>query len=219
MSATKSGSSSRKRERTLVLATRDLFDEHGMSDVPIERVARAAGIARGLVYRTFSSKEELFILTVTTYLAELDERLAEVIEEDADPEGQLARCAAAYAKYCHEFPAFLDCSISLMQRPAGVLQEIVSESVWLRLGQGMGRCLDHLAGVLRRGTQTGAFAVDDPEYHANLLWSQQLGSMHLARLGVGVQLLGPGVPGTFAIHPDQVVASCVHAAMCSVRAE
>ena len=56
------------RERELVAATRALFDERGMQDAPIEEIARAVGIARGLIYRHFSSKEELFVLTVTDYL-------------------------------------------------------------------------------------------------------------------------------------------------------
>ena len=38
---------------------------------PIEEIAQAVGIARGLIYRQFASKEELFVLTVTDYLAEL----------------------------------------------------------------------------------------------------------------------------------------------------
>ena len=53
-------------------ATRALFDERGLQDAPIEEIARAVGIARGLIYRQFSSKEELYVLTVTDYLAELD---------------------------------------------------------------------------------------------------------------------------------------------------
>jgi AcrR family transcriptional regulator len=66
----------RERERELVRATRALFDERGVQDAPIEEIARAVGIARGLIYRQFASKEELFVLTVTEYLAELDEVLA-----------------------------------------------------------------------------------------------------------------------------------------------
>ena len=59
------------RERDLVEATRKLFDERGFRDAPVEEIAREVGIARGLIYRQFSSKEELFVLTVTDYLAEL----------------------------------------------------------------------------------------------------------------------------------------------------
>ena len=55
----------RERERDLVEATRALFDERGMLDAPIEEIAKAVGIARGLIYRQFSSKDELFVLTVT----------------------------------------------------------------------------------------------------------------------------------------------------------
>jgi AcrR family transcriptional regulator len=81
----------RTRERDLVQAARALFDERGMQEAPIEEIARTAGIARGLIYRSFSSKEELFVLTVTTYLDELDALLGEAIPEDADPRVQLER--------------------------------------------------------------------------------------------------------------------------------
>ncbi len=67
----------RTRERDLVLATRALFDERGMQDAPVEEIAKAVGIARGLIYRQFASKEELYVLTVTDYLDELAELLDE----------------------------------------------------------------------------------------------------------------------------------------------
>ena len=66
----------RARERKIVDATRDLFDEQGMQDARIDRIARRVGINKALIYRHFASKEELFVLTVTRYLAEIDARLA-----------------------------------------------------------------------------------------------------------------------------------------------
>ena len=56
-------------------ATRRLFDERGVQDAPIEQIAQSVGIPRGLIYRQFASKDELFVLTVTDYLAELDDVL------------------------------------------------------------------------------------------------------------------------------------------------
>src|SRR5690349_13561553 len=79
----------RSREHDLVAATRDLFDERGLQDAPIEEIARSVGIARGLVYRHFSSKEELYVLTVTDYLRELDGLLADAIVPGGDPVEQL----------------------------------------------------------------------------------------------------------------------------------
>src|SRR3712207_1483808 len=77
--------SPRSRERDLVRVTRALFDERGMQDAPVEEIPRAAGIARGLIYRSFSSKEELFVLAVTDYLAELAEALEAAVAGVEDP--------------------------------------------------------------------------------------------------------------------------------------
>src|ERR687893_1159353 len=90
----------RVRERELVEATRALFDERGMQDAPIEEIAKAVGIARGIIYRHFSSKEELYVLTVTDYLDELERLLEAAVEGDGDPALRLERCTEAYARYC-----------------------------------------------------------------------------------------------------------------------
>jgi AcrR family transcriptional regulator len=208
----------RDRERELVLATRRLFDERGVQDAPIEEIARAVGIARGLIYRHFSSKEELFVLTVTEYNEELHALLATAVSSAAGPADRLERCTEAFAGFCQRYPAFLDCSLSLMRGPASELHEAVSDSVWLRLGRSMARCLDQLAAVLRAGDEAGVFAVADPDYTANVLWTQCLGAMHLARIGVGVRQAAPGVPALFPLAPEQVVRSCVDSALATVGA-
>ena len=208
----------RERERDLVVATRRLFDERGMLDAGIEEIAQAVGIARGLIYRHFSSKEELYVLTVTDYLDQLDGVLGATLDGEDDPAEQLERLTEAYAGFCQRYPAFLDSSLSLMHRPARDLHATVSESVWLRLGQGMGRCIDHLAGAVRRGVEAGDFCVDDPDYTANVLWTQALGIMHLARMRVGLRQVAPGVPELFGVDPDRVVRSCVDIALATVCA-
>ena len=209
----------RTREQELVAATRSLFDERGMQDAPIEEIARAVGIGRGNVYRHFSSKEELFVLTVTDYLGELGALLEQASEGPSGPVAHAERLLATYAGFCLNYPAFLDCSLSLMHRPARDLQATVSESVWLRLGQGMGRCLECVASALRAGRDQGVFAVEDPDYMANVLWTQMLGTMHLARIRVGVRQLAPGVPALFAVRPDELLRTCVDSALATVGAQ
>jgi len=210
MSNVRSTSLRQVRERDLVAATRTLFDERGMQDAPIEEIAQSVGIARGLIYRQFSSKEELFVLTVTDYLAELSELIRTAMTGSERPDKQLDLMTEAYARFCLRYPAFLDCSLSLMRRPAVELKDQVSESVWLRLGQGMASCIEPLTRIVR---ELGA---EDPEYTANVLWTQTLGTMHLARSRVGLRELAPGVPDLFRVDADRLVASCVASAAAVV---
>ena len=206
------------REQELLAATRALFDERGLQDAPIDEIARTVGIARGLVYRVFSSKEELYVLTVTDYLRELDGVLDDAIVPGNDHVEQLEQWGRAFAGFCLRYPAFLDCALSLMRRPAGELRDMVSESVWFRLGQGISRCVRHVAQLLADGTAAGVFAVADPDYTANVLWTQTLGTMHLARSGVGVREAAPDIPALFAIAPERAIDSCVAAALAAAGA-
>lgn len=204
------------RERELVEATRALFDERGMQDAPVEEIARSVGIARGLIYRQFSSKEELFVLTVTDYLAELADRLERSAAVDDDPILRLDRTARDYLAFCRDYPAFLDCSLSLMRRPSDRLQDEISESVWLRLGTGMAACIGPLARVLAEGMASGDFTIDDPDKHANLLWTQSLGAMHLARIRVGLRQDDDGSPALFLLDGDELVDSLMHGLFAQV---
>src|SRR5258705_2670887 len=116
----------RERERDIVDATRALFDERGMQDAPIEDIARAVGINKALIYRHFSSKEELFVLTVTRYLAEIEALLRDVDAEASAPRERLRLGIEAFADYGIAHPAFLDCALSLLRQPADELQAQVS---------------------------------------------------------------------------------------------
>ena len=102
----------REREREIIAATRLLFDERGLQDAPIESIARAVGINKALIYRHFSSKEELYVLTLSSYLADLAERLEEVPVE-LEPVARLEEGWVRYTDFCLEHPAFLDCGLSL----------------------------------------------------------------------------------------------------------
>jgi AcrR family transcriptional regulator len=206
-----------QRERDIVDATRALFDERGLWDVPVEDIARAAGINKALIYRHFASKEELFVLTATRYLEELSASLA-AIDADADPRERLVAVAERFTDYGLDHPAFLDCCISLMRRPAGELAQVVSAGVLLRLGLGMAEAVEMLVDVLRAGLERGEFAVEDPALTANLMWTKALGALHLARLGVGVSGREGGLPRFFAVTREQVRDACVADALLSVGA-
>jgi AcrR family transcriptional regulator len=211
----------REREREIVSATRRLFDERGLQDAPIEDIARAVGINKGLIYRYFSSKDELFVLTLSSYLTDLANQL-DGISRTLDPVAQLQEGWRRYTDYCLQHPAFLDCSMSLMRRPAEDLREEISDAVWIRLGQGMAACLGRLSRILKRGAEQSLFTVEDPDFTANHLYTQTLGTMHLARIGVGVRTgVGGGaggIPEIFKIDPLRVQEACIADVLASVGA-
>ncbi len=193
------GTVRRDRERELVRVTRALFDERGMQDAGVDAIARAAGINRAQIYRSYASKEELFFATVIDYLDELTER--------GHGARDLRGLLDAYTGFCLEYPAFLDCALSLMRRPAAELQAAVSDAVWVRLAQRMAGCLTPLRDELARA------GAPEPDFLANRVYTMVLGTMHLARLRVGVREAAPGVPAPFALDPEVVRRACVEDAL------
>lgn len=207
----------RERERELIAATRLLFDERGLQDASIESIARAVGINKALIYRYFSSKEELYVLTLSSYLADLAELLEEVPTE-LDSVARLEDGLLRYTSFCLEYPAFLDCGLSLMRRSGEDLRENISDAIWIRLGQNMAACLGKLSQILAEGASQGVFRVEDPDFTANQLYAQTLGTMHLARIGVGVRTVGSNIPEPFPIEPTRVQRACIDAVLASVGA-
>ena len=204
------------RRRELVAACRALFDARGVAEAPVEEIAKSVGIARGLIYREFTHKEELVVLTVAGYLAELAALQAVAIASERSPGERLDRVVEAYTGFCRRYPAFLDGQIGLMRRPAGELHDLLSEEVWRELGDGMAGCLGPLADLIREGCAARAFSVEDPELTANLVWTQMLGAMHLARIAVGVRREADGTPGLFPVRQDALVRACVASARATV---
>ena len=169
-----------------------------------------------MIYRSFDSKEEIFVLAVVDYLTELEARSAE-LSEPADPVAALRNTCELYVDFCLEYPAFLDCALALIQRPAAELREHVSGAVLFRLGRAIAATLGPLERILATGAERGLFAIDDPDFTANRLYTQVLGSMHLARVGVGVREAAPGIAETFELDPERVREACVQDALGLAR--
>jgi AcrR family transcriptional regulator len=192
-----------------------LFDERGRQDARIEDIARAAGLNKALIYRSFSSKEEIFALTATAYLDELRERTID-IESTADPVERLHEMLAAFADFCVTYPAFLDCGLSLLSRPAPELRDTLSDAAWFRVSRAVGRCVGSIQRALEAAGQQEAIRVDDPGFTAGRLLTQMMGSLHLTRLGVSLQEAVPGAITATVLDPEQVRNACVRDALAVV---
>jgi len=205
----------RRRELAIVTATRTLLDEQSRRDPSVERIAHSAGLSKPDVYRSFESKEEIFALTLVDYLVELEERSAEASEPE-DPIAALREACLRYVDFCLEHPAFVDYSLSLLGRPTEELREQISDSIWPRLGAALAACAGRLERILAAGAEQKAFAVADPAFRANLLSAQILGSIQLARAGVGVHEAAPGAAGAFELEPARLRDACVEGALAVV---
>ena len=194
----------RLREAEIITATRRLFDERGVRDAQIEDIARAVGINRAIIYRHFTSKEELFSLTLVQYLDELRVALEDAAETTEEPRAQLVALVEAFVTYGLAHPAFVDCAQAIMRRPGGDLLEEVSESAMYRLGQAIGGCLSVLTGTIEAGVASGDFHVDDPRLLANMLYASGLGTLQLGRVAMLVSEEAPGVPRISRVTAEQV---------------
>lgn len=194
----------RAREREILQATRQLFDENGVRDAQIEDVARAVGVNRAIIYRHFSGKEELFALTLVGYLEDLETRLAEAGARSTDPMERLTGVVEAFIDFGLEFPAFVDCAQTLMRRPGPELLEEISEGALFRLGRGIAACLAHLSSALDAGVAAGDFKVADCTLLANHMYASGLGALQLARVGMLVKESAPGVPAISPLSAEDV---------------
>lgn len=197
----------RAREAEIIAATRAHFDARGTSDVLIEEVAAAVGINRAIIYRVFTGKEELFALTLVSYLDELHDSLAEAAQAESDPRDRLAAIVGAFVDYGVGHPAFVDCAQSLMRYRGDDLLREITEGALFRLGRGISQNLAILTGVLED------LGVDDAALLANTLYASGLGALQLARVGILVSELAPGVPTVGSVSPDQVRAHLVASAL------
>lgn len=207
----------RAREQAIIATARALVDEQGHGDVSVDRIARATGINKALIYRAFDSKEEIFVLVVADHLSELDTRLA-ALPPSPDAVADLDARLDAYTGFCLEYPAFADGALALMRTSADEQRERVSGAVWFRLGRAMAACVGAVEAVLTRGAERGVFHAPDPAFAANRLFLQILGTVHLARVGLGVREVAPGLAGAFPLAPERVRAACVQDALASVLA-
>lgn len=213
------GVSRRRKERQLeiIAATRSLFDKRGRTDVQIEDIAKAVGINRAIIYRHFTGKEELFAMTLVGYMNELLIALGEADDPELSPEDRLRAISARFLEFGREFPAFVDCAQSLLRRPGDELMHDVSQPVMFSLGVSISSCLAVVVAVLEAGVESGDFTMKDPYLLANVLYSQALGGLNLARLQLSIREVTPGLPEISALSFDQVRSYIIEAAVAMAR--
>jgi AcrR family transcriptional regulator len=197
------------RERDILAATRELFDQTGVRDAPIEEIARAVGVNRAIIYRHFTGKEELFALTLVGYLDELAVAMEAAAQGTRTPATRLTALVEAFVDFGVAHPAFVDCAQALMRRTGSELLDEISEGAMFKLGRGVAACLKLIGDTLDEGIAAGEFKRVDTAVLANHMYASALGALQLARLGMLVTEAAPGVPAIKPLSADQVKAFLV----------
>jgi AcrR family transcriptional regulator len=157
-----------RRHRILDAAVQ-LFATASFDAVQVDEIARAARVAKPTLYRYFATKESLFVEAIERALVELKQRVAAIA---AGPEAPAERLRAI---------------ISVMFGEIGRLKAMIraSESGTAPKRGEAGRALlrrelkelrAQIAGVIRSGIATGAFAPVDPDLAAMVM----LGGVRMA---------------------------------------
>ena len=74
-----------ERRRELLACAMRLFAEEGYDNVSVRAVARAAGVAPGLAYHYFDSKEKMFAEAIGDYARRCAEGINAVLDEEGLP--------------------------------------------------------------------------------------------------------------------------------------
>lgn len=97
----------RRREQILDAATR-IFARHGYQNTDVQQVAEKLGISKGLVYRYFSKKEELFLAAVERGVDQLEAHMDQVLEQTADPLQRMQAAPRAYLQFFEDHPDLVE---------------------------------------------------------------------------------------------------------------
>jgi AcrR family transcriptional regulator len=92
------------KRRRMIDATAELVAERGYEATKIAEIVRRAAVARKTLYDCFEGKEELFLESVDTYLAELREAVVSACEKGDGPTGGVEAGLRAVILFVAERP-------------------------------------------------------------------------------------------------------------------
>lgn len=133
----------RNAER-IMRAARAAFAESGSTEVPLEEIARRAGVGVATLYRRFASKDDLILAIVEWRYAEQVQPVMRAALADDDP--------------WHGLVATLDAALTVAAEEHGTIKG--SRDVRALIEKIMARFFTELATIVRRGQDAGTIRAD-----------------------------------------------------------
>jgi len=69
-----------EKRRNIALSCRELLLEHGINSLTISQIAKTAGVGKGTIYEYFENKEDIVFEIITTFIAEHEKKLLQLVE-------------------------------------------------------------------------------------------------------------------------------------------
>jgi AcrR family transcriptional regulator len=113
----------------LLDAANELFYDEGVQTVGIDRIIERAGVAKGSLYNTFGSKEELVWAYLQSRHGQIIQRLTQAVQKHTDPVDRLLAVFDAKAEIFAQ-PDFRGCafiSASAEAPPGGLIQRAADD--------------------------------------------------------------------------------------------
>lgn len=96
-----------ERREAILAAALDAFSGAGFHETSLEEVAERAGISKALIYEHFSSKRELQVSLLDTFVHDMIERVVGAIAAGGDNEARLRAGIEAFLRFAEERPGAL----------------------------------------------------------------------------------------------------------------
>lgn len=95
------------RRAAILEAALQVFSERGFSHASLDEVAKRGGVSKALIYEHFSSKRELQLALLDSYVHDLIERVVRAIAAVEPPEERLRAGIEAFLAFAEENPRVL----------------------------------------------------------------------------------------------------------------
>ena len=158
------------RKDQIVDTARRLFGERGTTDVSMDDIAAAAGVARSTVYVYFANRDVLLGACVQSMYDQLKDAIALVADDDATPDDRLRALMLGLLNLIDESPAFFRLAMATQGTATAAGSAAVGGTLMM-IGLDMIRLLEDIVAA---GVAAGQFRADLDRDRAVVLIGQQV---------------------------------------------
>lgn len=146
------------KRRRIIDAAVEVFAEKGFFGARVSEIAEVAGVADGTIYLYFKSKDDLLISLFEEKMAEILDRLSQMLTGLDDPEEKLRRYIVGHLQLAADQPELMQVLTVELRQSARFIKEY-SPKAFARYLAVIGSILEEgqKKGIFRRDLEPGVF--------------------------------------------------------------